>query len=64
MLGVMPRFDPDLRWTATAAAQGKVELLKFSWVEYVKRLQQRLTPQEQRQVADAIGANVREHFVH
>ena len=64
MLGVMPRFDPDLRWTATAAAQGKVELLKFSWVDYVKRLQQRLTPQEQRQVADAIGANVREHFVH
>lgn len=64
ILGVMPRFDPDLKWTATANAQGKVELLKFSWGEYVKRLQQRLSHQEQRQVADAINANAKEHFIH
>lgn len=64
LLGVMPRFEPDLRWTATASAQGKVELLKFSWVDYIKRLQQRLSRQEQRQVADAINANAKEHFIH
>jgi hypothetical protein len=64
ILGVMPRFDPDLKWTATAKAQGKVELLKFSWGEYTDRLQQRLSHQEQRQVADAINATAKEHFIH
>jgi hypothetical protein len=64
ILGVMPRFDPDQKWTATANARGKVELLKFSWAEYIKRLQQRLSQEEQRQVAASINANAKAHFIH
>jgi len=64
MVGVMPVFDPDLQWRATAAAQGDVQLLRFSWQHYVAMLQQRLTPGEQQQFADSLKAHAASHFVH
>lgn len=64
ILGVMPQFDPDLRWTAKAIAKGDVEVLRFSWSAYTAMLQQRLSQEDQRLFNDTIRANTHGHFVH
>ncbi len=64
VLGVMSRFDPDLQWSATASATGVVELLKFSWQEYLALLQRHLSPQEFDQFMTAIDANASTNFIH
>ncbi len=63
LLGVMPRFDPDRRWSATAIARETAELLRFSWLEYEAMLQRRLSQREQQELGDAIAANAAAHFV-
>ena len=63
-IGVMPEFDPELRWTATAAAQGEVELLRFSWLVYNKMLEQRLSEADRQQFAAAMKAAKKDCFTH
>jgi CRP-like cAMP-binding protein len=62
ILGVLPEFDPDQRWTATATAQGDVELLKFNWLNYTAMLQRRLSSAEQETFGKAITASAGECF--
>ena len=60
----MPKQEPSLTWTATAIAQDDVEVFTFSWKTYADELQKRLTPDEQRQLIDAMKQNAAEHFWH
>jgi CRP-like cAMP-binding protein len=64
MLGVLPQFVPDLRWTATASAKGNVELLKFSWLALKAILQQRLSAEDLRQFNAALENAAEDSFVH
>lgn len=64
VIGVMPRFDPGLQWSATATAQGDAQLLRFSWQEYTAMLQRRLTQQEYALFTQVIDANALAHFIH
>jgi len=64
LIGVMPRHEPDLRWTATATAQDDVELLTFSWQEYGARMRDRITSDERRQLTDSMKENATAHFWH
>lgn len=64
IIGIMPRFLPELRWTASAFGRGAVELRKFSWLSFMRLLQQRLSPEEQRQFESALTANAPGHFGH
>ena len=64
VLGVMPEFDPALRWTATATAQGDIELLKFSWLNYMTMLRQRLTQAQLDQLLKAISSTDERCFPH
>lgn len=64
LLGVMPRFDPNRQWTATATAVGNVALLKFSWLTYNAMLEQRLSQEEHKQLTEAFEASAEQHFVH
>jgi CRP-like cAMP-binding protein len=63
VLGVMPDFDPETRWTATATAKGDTELLKFSWLNYITTLRQRLSPEELDQLRKSVAAARDECFV-
>ncbi|HNR33132.1 MAG TPA: cyclic nucleotide-binding domain-containing protein [Candidatus Hydrogenedentes bacterium] len=64
LIGVMPKHEPALEWTATAIAKGAVELLTFSWQQYIARLQKRLTADEQRRLIEAMKSNAAAHFWH
>jgi CRP-like cAMP-binding protein len=64
MLGVLPQFVPDLRWTATAIVKGDVELLKFSWLALKAMLQQRLSPEDLREFNAALENAADDSFVH
>lgn len=64
LVGVMPKHEPGLTWTVTATAQTDAELLKFSWLQYTAKLQQRLTHDEQRKLIDAMKANAAAHVWH
>lgn len=64
LLGAMPEFDPDLRWTASATARGAVETLRFAWLELNALFVQRSTRKEQELFAQAIRANAASHFMH
>lgn len=64
LVGVMPKHEPGLAWSVTATAQTGVELLKFSWLQYTAKLQQRLTHDEQRKLIDAMKANAAAHLWH
>ncbi len=64
VIGIMPRFQPDLRWTATAYARGNVEVRKFSWLSFLRLLQQRLAQDELLQFNRALSENARDHFIH
>jgi len=63
-IGVMPEFDPELRWSASAVAQGQVELLRFSWLVYNKLLEQRLSEADRQQLVAAIKAAGKACFMH
>lgn len=63
-IGLMPDFDPELRWTATATAQGEVELLRFSWLVYNKMLEQRLSKADRQQFVAGMKAGKKDCFVH
>ena len=64
ILGVMPNFNAEQQWSATAFAHGDVELLKFSWQEYMALLKQRLTQEEQGQFVESLKANAKACFLH
>ncbi|MBP8128105.1 MAG: cyclic nucleotide-binding domain-containing protein [Candidatus Hydrogenedentes bacterium] len=64
LLGVLPQFDPGLRWTATAAARGPVEALKFSWLEFNALFMQRAAAEAQAHFWVAVKNNAHRHFVH
>lgn len=64
LIGVMPKHDPSLTWSAKAVAQGMVNMLTFSWQQYTARLQKRLTAEEQRRLIDAMKTNAAAHFWH
>jgi CRP-like cAMP-binding protein len=64
IIGIMPKQDPALVWSATAIAQGDTEVLTFSWKNYATKLQERLTQDEQRLLIDAMKQNAAEHFWH
>ena len=64
VLGVMPEFDPALRWTATATAKGDIESLKFSWLNYMTMLRQRLTQAQLDQLLKAISSTDERCFPH
>ena len=64
LVGVMPKNDPNLRWTATATARGPVEMLTFSWQTFTKKLEQRLTRDEQQMLIESMRQNANAHFWH
>lgn len=64
LLGVLPEFDPDLRWTASAVARGPVEALKFSWLEFNALFGQRATPESRERLLEAVRNNAAAHFLH
>lgn len=64
IVGIMPKHDPALVWSAAAIAQGPVEVLMFQWTNYTAKLQERLTNEEQRQLVDAMKQNAAEHVWH
>ena len=64
LVGVMPKDKPGRRWTATASAQGEVEMLTFSWQTFTKKLDQRLTRDEQQTLVDSMRQNAKAHFWH
>ena len=64
ILGVMPHFDPNMKWTATATAEGEVEVLKFSWQRYVLKLKERLSEEDLQEFNEGIEAAAAKHFQH
>ena len=64
IVGVMPRHEPSQQWTATATPSEDAEMLGFSWQQYMERLQERLSHEEQRQLVDSMKAHASEHFWH
>ncbi|MFP4502243.1 MAG: cyclic nucleotide-binding domain-containing protein [Candidatus Hydrogenedentota bacterium] len=64
LLGVMPDFDPDLTWSATATADGVAEVLAFSWQNYLAMLQQRATPEEYAIFLEAARTAATRAFAH
>ncbi len=62
LLGVMPEFDPDRMWTATARAQGPASACRFSWQEYMVRLKETLSAEDHAVFCEAARAAVDEHF--
>ena len=64
IIGIMPKHEPELQWSARATAQGDVEILAFSWREYGAKIRERLTSEERRELADSMKQNAAEHFWH
>lgn len=64
VIGVMPDFDPNLRWTATARAKGNTEVQRFAWLEFMRTLQQRLSTNEQQELDACIRKQMGAHFAH
>lgn len=64
ILGIMPVFDPDLKWTATATAIGNVELMKFNWASFMMLLDKRLSSDDMRAFKVAIQEYATNHFTH
>lgn len=62
LLGVMPKNEPDLTWSATGTAQGDVSILSFSWRAYTAQLEEHLTDDELSSVVEAMRRNAAEHF--
>jgi CRP-like cAMP-binding protein len=64
VIGVMPAFDAGLRWSATAIARGPVQVLKFSWLNFMAMLEQRLSTEDLRQFTNAVQASAGSYFAH
>ena len=64
IFGIMPKLQPDLLWTATVTAQTDAEILSFFWPAFMLMIQQRLSPDDQRQFNDNIKAFVKGNFWH
>ncbi len=64
LIGLLPDFDPEMVWSATALAQSKAELLKFSWQNFMAMLRQRMPGQAQKQFLAACQQATRYHFGH
>ncbi len=64
IIGVHPRFEPELRWTCSAFLKGNVEVHRFSWLVFCNLLQQRLPPAEFQLFQGALNAYAKEHFTH
>lgn len=62
IIGVMPNHKPDRMWSASARASGDVELLTFSWLEYDKKLRDKLSPQEMNEFFSSLKNNGKKHF--
>ncbi|MBM3289521.1 MAG: hypothetical protein FJY92_05160 [Candidatus Hydrogenedentes bacterium] len=63
LVGVMPRFEPGLLWSATAVAQGETHVLRFSWQEYMALIERRLSTAELKQFIQALDTNSPRHFI-
>lgn len=64
LMGVMPKNDPSLLWTADATAAGEATTYRFHWPTYLEHIQRRLSPTEQQQMIEAMKANAKEHLWH
>lgn len=64
ILGIMPNPKSDRVWTASARGNGGAEILAFSWVDYGKRLDERLSNKEMQLFFDSIKNNGKKHFWH
>ncbi len=64
IIGVMPTNEPRQQWSATAMAVDEVELFVFSWKEYIGRIRERLTTEEQTCLIESMKQNGQEHFWH
>ena len=64
IIGVMPNHKPDRLWSASARASGDAKLLAFSWIEYDKKLRQRLSNSELTQFFESLKKNGKRHFWH
>ena len=64
ILGVMPNHDPALQWTATAVADDDGEVLLFSWKRYIETIKERLSHNDENEVARSMRANANAHFWH
>jgi hypothetical protein len=64
IVGVMPKFDPKAVWTATATALEDIEVLVFSWKEYIDMLKERLSSSDQNKLVAAMRDNAAGHFWH
>ncbi|HPO15897.1 MAG TPA: hypothetical protein PLI09_20815 [Candidatus Hydrogenedentes bacterium] len=64
IVGVLPKFEPELRWTCTAVVKGNVEIHRFSWLVFMNLLEKRLQPAEFHAVRDALALYAKDHFTH
>ena len=64
VIGVLPDFDPELRWTSAATAKGEVEVQVFSWLELHTTLEQQLPQGECTAFDDAVRAFTKQYFSH
>ena len=64
VIGVLPDFDPELRWTMAATAKGGAEVQTFSWLELRKTLEQQLPQGEYAAFDNAIRAFTKAYFSH
>jgi hypothetical protein len=62
--GIMLRFAPDMRWTATAAAETPAEGKRFAWLVLRNALEERLLPDELHQFDHALAVWAENHFMH
>ena len=64
MIGVMPRFQADLQWSATCAAEGDAEFLKVPWQDFMATLERRLSADELQQFIRNVESNQSAGLAH
>lgn len=62
IFGVVPDFKPDRAWSVTARSLGRTELLKFTWLDLVRRAERRLERADFDRFQQAVAARLDEHF--
>ncbi len=64
LLGILPQFEPDLTWRATATAETAVSGLKFNWQALNLLIEQRLAPATRALFDAAVAAARVQEFCH
>jgi len=64
IIGIMPNHKADRLWSASARANGDAQVLTFSWIEYDKKLRERLSNNELKLFFESLKLNAKRHFWH